>query len=150
MPPVTSTDGPVAVTGASGYIGSWNVHDLVEHGYHVHACVRDSSKSEKVDHLLAMNEADLPGRVTIKQGDLLEPGSYDEAFSGCVAIMHTGTPMPRKDATAQEVYDGCFTQIDHVLESVKKAGTVKRFVYTSSFAAVTHPSPDGYVFTESD
>jgi hypothetical protein len=32
MAPVTSADGPVAVTGASGYIGSHVVKNLIEHG----------------------------------------------------------------------------------------------------------------------
>lgn len=38
---IPPADGPVAVTGASGYIGSWTVRDLLEHGYGVRACVRD-------------------------------------------------------------------------------------------------------------
>jgi nucleoside-diphosphate-sugar epimerase len=38
----------------------------------------------------------------------------------------------------------------NVLDSVRKAGTVKRFIYTSSFAAIGHPAPAGYVFTEKD
>ncbi|MCS5566819.1 MAG: NAD-dependent epimerase/dehydratase family protein, partial [Pseudomonadales bacterium] len=29
-------------------------------------------------------------------------------------------------------------------------GTVKRFIYTSSFAAIGHPAPPGYVYTEGD
>ena len=32
---ISPSDGPVAVTGASGYIGSWIVHDLMEQGYSV-------------------------------------------------------------------------------------------------------------------
>ena len=44
-------DGPVAVTGASGYIGSRIVEDLVEQGYAVNACVRDASSAIKTDHL---------------------------------------------------------------------------------------------------
>ncbi len=150
MAPVKPTDGPVAVTGANGYIGSWNVHELVEHGYHVHACMRDTRNPVKVSHLLEMNDKGLRGQVTLKQGDLKDPGSYDDAFAGCVAVMHTGTPMPSGDTAQQDVYDGCFTQIDHVLESARKAGTVKRFLYTSSLAAVIFPAPDDYVFTETD
>ena len=53
---VSPVDGPVAVTGASGYIGSWCVYDLMESGYNVRACVRDKNKPEKCDHLTALND----------------------------------------------------------------------------------------------
>ena len=49
MTGITKQDGPVAVTGASGYIGSRIVEDLLEQGYEVHACVRDASNGKKVD-----------------------------------------------------------------------------------------------------
>ena len=62
---VTAADGPIAVTGSSGYIGSWIVQDLAEQGYTVRACVRDMTQTDKVDHLLAMNDADLQGQVEI-------------------------------------------------------------------------------------
>ena len=54
MTGITKQDGPVAVTGASGYIGSRIVEDLLEQGYEVHACVRDASKGKKVDHLIGI------------------------------------------------------------------------------------------------
>lgn len=50
------------MTGASGYIGSWVVYDLMQQGYQVRARVRDTSKPEKVDHLLSMNDTDLRGQ----------------------------------------------------------------------------------------
>lgn len=147
---VSPADGPVAVTGASGYIGSWVVHDLMDQGYRVRACVRDVGKPEKVDHLLAMNDSGLRGHVELHAADLFERGSYDDVFKGCCAAIHAGASVGYNKETPQEVYDGCFTELEHVLDSVKKAGTVKRFVFTSSFAAVGHPCPDGYVFTEKD
>ena len=147
--PVSPSDGPIAITGASGYIGSWIVKDCIEQGYTVRACVRDKSSPTKVDHLMVLNQSG-PGEVTLYEADLFKRGSYDEAFSGCSAVIHAGAAVGYNKETPQEVYDGCFTENDHVLESVKKSMSVRRFVFTSSFAAVGHPRPEGYVFTEQD
>ena len=147
---ISPADGPVAVTGSSGYIGSWIVRDLVEQGYAVRACVRDAGKPEKVAHLTALNDAGLRGSVELVEGDLFERGSYDAAFSGVSAVLHAGAAVGYNRETPQEVYDGCFTEVEHVLESAEKSGNLQRFVFTSSFAAVGHPRPAGYVFTEKD
>ena len=51
---------------ASGFIGSWIVHDLLRQGYTVHACVRSKARPDKVDHLLAMHaDRDLRGRLEL-------------------------------------------------------------------------------------
>jgi len=92
MPAISPQTGPVAVTGASGYIGSWIVQDCVEQGYQVHACVRDKNKPEKVDHLLAMNDAGYLGRVELFEADLFENGSYDEPFAECAGVIHAAAP----------------------------------------------------------
>ena len=147
--PVSPKDGPIAVTGASGYIGSWIVQDCVEQGYTVHACVRDQSIPAKVDHLKALNQKG-PGKVLFFEADLFRTGSYDKAFEGCSAAIHAGAAVGYNKETPQQVYDGCFTENNHVLDSVKKSKTINRFVFTSSFAAVGHPRPEGYVFTEKD
>lgn len=147
---VSPADGPIAVTGASGYIGSWMVRDFVDQGYEVRACVRDTTNPDKVDHLLALNDQNLRGSVELFEADLLNAGSYDQPFKGCSAAIHTGAAVGFNRETPQEVYDGCFTQNEHIVESVKKSGSVKRLIFTSSFAAVGHPRPAGYVFTEKD
>ena len=150
MTSISKDDGPVAVTGASGYIGSRIVEDLMEQGYQVHGCVRNLSDKKKINHLLEMNDKDLKGEVDLFEGDLFKKSSYDQAFASCSAVIHAGAAVGFNRETPQEVYDGCFTENQHVIESVKKAGTVKRFVFTSSFAAVGHPRPEGYIFTEKD
>lgn len=147
---VSPGDGPIAVTGASGYIGSWIVRDMMQQGYEVRACVRDTTNPDKVDHLVALNDENLRGSVELFEADLLNPGSYDKAFKGASAAVHTGAAVGFNRETPQEVYDGCFTQNEHIVQSVKKSGSVKRLVFTSSFAAVGHPRPAGYVFTEKD
>ena len=68
MPNVSSADGPIAVTGAAGYIGCHTVHAFVERGYTVRACVRDTNAPDKVDHLKTMNDEGLPGTVEVVEG----------------------------------------------------------------------------------
>ena len=150
MSKINKQDGPVAVTGASGYIGSRIVEDLLGQGYDVHACVRDASNVKKVDHLVKLGKDAHNCDVQLFEGDLFEKGSYDNAFSGCISVIHAGATVGFNRETPQEVYDGCFTENEHVVESVKKSGSVKRLVFTSSFAAVAHPRPEGYIFTEED
>ncbi len=151
MPSVSPSAGPVAVTGASGFIGSHVVLNLVKRGYEVRTCITDPSNPTKTEHLLAMNDAGHPGSVTLHQANLLEEGSYDAPFSGCCAVLHVGTAMGYGGANKpQQVYDAAVGGTQNVVRSVQKAGTVKRLVYTSSFAAISHPARSGYVFTEKD
>ena len=151
MPPVTSLDGPVAVTGASGYVGSNVVIALMKRGYTVRACVTNPSNPDKTEHLLALNAGQHPGRLELHAANLLEAGSYDDPFADCSAVLHVGTAMGYGGAnSSRQIYDGAVDGTRNVLASVKKAGTVRRLIYTSSFAAIGHPAPAGYVYTEKD
>ena len=151
MPAVKSSDGPVAVTGASGYVGSHVVIALVKRGYTVNACVTDQINPDKTEHLLALNGGEYPGHVELFTGNLLKEDSYDIPFSDCSAVLHTGTPMAYGGANnPRQVYDGAINGTKNVLNSVKKVSTVKRFIYTSSFAAIFHPMKSGYIYTEND
>ena len=77
MPAISSSDGPVALTGASGYVGAQIALNLVDHGYTVRCCVRDANNPLKTSHLLAMNSYGAPGQLTlhIQKGRLLKAGS---------------------------------------------------------------------------
>jgi nucleoside-diphosphate-sugar epimerase len=151
MPKLTSSDGPVAVTGASGYIGSHVVAELVRRGYQVRACVKDGQSPLKTDHLRSLNRAGADGNVEIHTADLFAEGSYDRAVSGCSAVLHLGTPIGRPGTeTPRQVYDGTVQGTEHLLRSVRRSGSVRRFVYTSSFSAIIHPAQPGYLFTEAD
>jgi len=150
MPTVSPLDGPVVVTGASGFVGSHVALALVERGYEVRACVTDLTNTDRTAHLEAMNTGGA-GKLTLHQGNLLEEGSYDAVCAGARAILHVGTAMAYAAANdPREVYDGAVAGTRNLLGSVRRAGSVRRFVYTSSFSAIGHPAEPGYEFSEQD
>lgn len=146
--PIGPGDGPVAVTGSAGYIGSHIVLNLVRHGYTVRACVRDASNLANTAHLAMMNQVG-PGSVTLHTCDMTVKGAYDEVFAGCVGIFHAAAEMGNLEgSTPMKVYEGGLEATRLVMDSIVKARTVRRLVYTSSMAAVGHPAPEGHLFTE--
>jgi len=155
MAPVTNADGPVAVTGAAGYIGGHVVKNLVEHGYTVRACVRDASRLDKTEFLTAMNGKG-SGKVELWEADMLKNGVYDDVFKGCSSIFHIAANLGHDPtygnpwSNPMTMYNGLVNGTRNVLNSIEKSGSVKRLIYTSSGAAVKGPHPTGYVFSEAD
>jgi NAD(P)-dependent dehydrogenase (short-subunit alcohol dehydrogenase family) len=106
LPTVAVTDATslhtVAVTGATGYLGSHVVKALLEAGYTVHAAVRNVTDETKVGPLRKLTESDANGKLLFFGGaDLLQEGSFDQAFAGCDAVVHTAAiveVLSQKDA----------------------------------------------------
>ena len=147
--PSPVTKNPVCVTGASGFIASRIVELLLERGYKVRGTVRSLKKPADTAHLTS-----LPGaseRLELVAAELLQDGAFDAAVAGCEYVMHTASPytLDAKDPQ-KDLVDPAVKGTNNVLESCKKAGTVKRVVLTSSMAAITD-EPDGeHVLTEAD
>src|SRR5512138_2076152 len=83
---------PIAVTGASGFIGSWITKLLLDEGLTVHATVRDRKVRGKVEHLEAMANS-CPDRLNLFEADLLEPAGYAAAFASCKVVIHVASPF---------------------------------------------------------
>ncbi|KAG2590368.1 dihydroflavonol 4-reductase-like [Panicum virgatum] len=127
--------GPVVVTGAAGFLGSWLVMKLLRAGYTVRATVRDPANVGKTKPLL-----DLPGateRLSIWKADLTEEGSFDDAIKGCTGVFHVATPMDfeSKDPENEVIKPTVEGMLD-IMRACKEAGTVRRIVFTSSAGAV--------------
>lgn len=144
--PVTSA--PVCVTGASGFIASQLVADLLAGGYRVRGTVRDASAAGKYEMLTS-----LPGageRLELVSADLLAPDTFRAAVAGCEVVMHTASPyvLDVKDPQ-RDLVDPAVQGTHAVLDACAAVGGVKRVVLTSSMAAVTD-EPDDRVLTEDD
>eukprot|EP00301_Raphidiophrys_heterophryoidea_P018569 c3570_g1_i1.p1 GENE.c3570_g1_i1~~c3570_g1_i1.p1 ORF type:complete len:372 (-),score=109.96 c3570_g1_i1:134-1213(-) len=152
---VAVNEGVVAVTGASGFIGSHICKALLENGFSVRAVVRDKDNQEKTAHLRKLaDDCSRSDAISFYSGDLLIENSYDEAFLGCDAVVHSAavveigtTSNPQRD-----IVDPSVLGTQNVLKSLAKASSIKRLVFTSSVAAVHSPigKRDGYMFTEAD
>lgn len=133
--PQPPSKGVVAVTGAAGFIGSWCVKVLVDRGYIVRACVRSADDQTRVGFLQKL----APQQISLHSCDLSAPGAYDSAFSGCDAVIHTAAgiwsgPTNMQDQKGQ--YNEMTRGIQLFIDSVNKAQSVRRVVYTSSAAAM--------------
>jgi nucleoside-diphosphate-sugar epimerase len=138
----------VAVTGASGYIGSFVAAELLSRGYDVRAPVRGSAPTPPTTaHRRALPG---PGRLAVFDGgDLSREGSFDKAFEGCAAVIHTAAEVAL--SADQSVVDASVEGTRNVLASVDRAPEVRRFVQTSSVAAIQrYDMPEDHVFDERD
>ena len=162
MTAITPHDGPVAVSGCSGFTGGHMVRELVIHGYQVRACLRDADSWRGRDCVQYLSR--LPNVEIVDGCDLFVPGSYDEAFAGCSAVFHVAAvlgnsadgksqPLGSGDV-ATDVYEGGLAGTQNVIDAINRSSTVRRLVYTSSLAAVSGlgapPQPPGYAWTETD
>ncbi|DBA85110.1 TPA: hypothetical protein ACH3X2_005833 [Trebouxia sp. C0005] len=153
-PPQSTGPYTAVVTGASGFVASEVVKELLIKGWNVRGTVRSLSKHEKVAHLEALGKA-LPGKLTLHEADLLKKGSFDQVVKGADYVFHMASPfLAEWNDTQKELVEPALEGTTTVLESVAKSkDTIRRVVLTSSFAAAlkmkSGPS-NGKLYTEED
>ncbi|EME44530.1 hypothetical protein DOTSEDRAFT_88654 [Dothistroma septosporum NZE10] len=137
-----ATKETVLVTGGSGFIGS---HCLL-HGLREDE-VRRSLRNGGASHEQAES-------VEFFAADLVKDDGWAEACNGCDYILHVASPFPpgvpkQEDELVVPAREGTL----RALRFAKQAGTVKRVVVTSSFAALAYGHGNRGVekpFTEED
>jgi nucleoside-diphosphate-sugar epimerase len=145
-------NGPVLVTGASGFVAGHCIRDLLEHGYAVRGTVRNLAARDKIAHLETLAEQ-AGGQLQFVEADLSADDGWERAVAGCTHVLHVASPFPptepaHEDELIRPAVDGTL----RVLQACADSGTVKRVVLTSSTAAITsgHDSRGAAVRTEDD
>ncbi len=145
MPAITA---PILVTGATGFIASRIVEQLLASGRTVRGTVRSLKKTQDLAPLRA-----LPGareRLELVEAELLADGSFDRAAAGCESVVHAASPYVLTVTNPQrELVDPAVNGTRNVLASCERA-RVARVVLTSSMAAVTDEPESDRVLTEAD
>lgn len=119
------------VTGATGFVGGNLARTLLADGVQVRALVRAGSDQR--------NLAGLP--VELVNGDLASQANLTEQVAGCDVVFHVAAhySLWRRDAAA--IYRANVTGTKNLLAAARHA-RIKRFVHTSSVAAIGVPAPD--------
>jgi dihydroflavonol-4-reductase len=139
--------GTVFVSGGSGYIAGFLIRQLVAEGWRVHATVRDLGKEQEVRDALAVDN----NRLRFFAADLMRDEGWAEAMAGCSHAAHVASPIPptvprHEDELVVPAREGAL----RALRAAKTAG-VRRFVMTSSAAAIAYGHGKGVrTFTEKD
>jgi nucleoside-diphosphate-sugar epimerase len=100
-----------------------------------------------------MAQAHPAGTLTLLNGDLTVPESYDEAFEGAHGVVHSAAVVEMFEMTdaQRRIVEPHVEGTRNVLNALDRSSTVKRLVHTSSIAAVQScDKPDGHTFSEGD
>jgi dihydroflavonol-4-reductase len=120
----------VAVTGATGFVGSHTTEALLAAGHEVRLLVRDPARISPAFEPLDVHELD-----DIVIGDITSPTDVETLLDGCDAVVHAASiySLDPRDALAIRATNVMGTR--HVIETGRRLG-LDPIVHVSSMAAI--------------
>jgi len=119
------------ITGATGFVGSAVLRQLLKTGHSVRALVRSNSDRRNLTGLA----------LEICTGDLTDRGSLEHALTGCSTLFHLAADYRLWVINPRGIYEANVTGTRNIMQAAAHAG-VTRIVYTSSVATLGL-NPDG-------
>lgn len=141
----------VVVTGASGFLASHIILQLLSRGFDVRGSVRNAKKGDHIREVLERHGADT-SRLSFVELDLMADAGWTDAMSGAGYLIHTASPfvthIPKDE---NDVVRPALEGTRRALRAALASG-IERIVLTSSEVAVTRPrdTSQSRVLTEAD
>ena len=111
--------GKVLVTGATGFLGSWLVRQLLADWYQVRVLVRARSRKGTLD-----------GNCERVAGDMLDPTSLPPALAGVDAVIHAAAMISMRPRDREQMYRVNVDGTRHLLAAATAGGVRMLFVST--------------------
>ncbi len=126
----------IFVTGATGFIGTKLVNELVRQGHTVRALTRAKSNREGLDH----------ERITLVQGDIMNYDSLVAGMKGCTQVFHLAAYAKNWAPESKIFYSHNVAGMQNVFKAAGQTG-VHRVVWTSTIVTFG-PTPPGVIGDE--
>ncbi|MFQ5445285.1 MAG: hopanoid-associated sugar epimerase [Nitrospinales bacterium] len=113
------------VTGATGFLGSAIVRELLKDGREVRVLIREGTNTENIDGL----------NLEVAYGDLRDKVSLKKALRGCEVLYHTAAYYSLWDKNKALIYDINVQGTRNILQAALESGLSKT-VYTSTVGCI--------------
>lgn len=138
------------VTGASGFIASHCILELLNCGYLVKGTLRDLDRAGSILKILDKHTRKIDN-IEFVQAELNDAHCWDNAVRGCDGILHIASPAPVvQPKNADELITPARDGTLNVLKAAHRSN-IKRVVITSSSAAVSEQvKGNSYTYSDKD
>jgi nucleoside-diphosphate-sugar epimerase len=120
----------IFVTGATGFIGTTLVNELIRQGHTVHALTRAASNRDGLNH----------ERIQLVQGDIMNRESLIAGMKGCTHVFHLAAYAKNWARDPKIFYDHNVLGMKNVFDAAKQTG-VQRVVWTSTIVTFGPTAP---------
>ncbi|RAH42560.1 flavonol reductase [Aspergillus brunneoviolaceus CBS 621.78] len=134
----------VLITGATGFIGSQVVWDVLKAGYRVRLVVRRAEQATKLERIYDRYAKELEFAVV---PDLTIDGCFDEPLQGADYALHLASPLP---GAGDDLLSPAVRGTVSILHSALKVPSIKKVVVTASALSIIPlgPTRDGLIVKE--
>ncbi|KAK4065597.1 hypothetical protein Trihar35433_7717 [Trichoderma harzianum] len=124
----------VFITGATGYIGTHLVGDVLKAGHRVRVAVRSQEKSQLIKELYPSATDKIEYAVV---PDMSQPAAYQDALKGVSYVFHLAGAMVDKGVELERDFvDPAVNGTLSILESAKKEPSIRKVAIVSSFLSL--------------